>query len=206
MSMIQQVSLDTNLLTAGAMLGTEGKIELIQEINNACGGGSYFGGEDDPYRTSYGHFMTQIVAPVRQNIETIRSVNEEAHMPDVMRPITTVAELKKGIPPCMYKPILTHPAIRQQLEEEVIDGFGIKPTELPDEDVYGRLANNGVASLNDLDENGGVWFVWEYHSDDPEFTDDELEAIRKTREFIDEFMIDEDTKFMDFTDYPSLHG
>ena len=40
----------------------------------------------------------------------------------------------------------------------------------------------------------------------PVLTMEEKEAIRITREFIDQFMSDENTSCVDFTDYPSLHA
>ena len=40
----------------------------------------------------------------------------------------------------------------------------------------------------------------------PVLSMEEKEAIRITREFIDQFMNDENTSCVDFTDYPSLHA
>ena len=205
---VNQVSLDSNVLDIGALLGTSGRSELIQEINSHCGGGSFFGSEMDPYRDSYNVFMQTIVEPIRQARTGLQQVSSSLNKVDQYRSITNLEELERGIPPCMRMGILTYAPIRKQLEEERIDGFGIKAEDLPDEDVYGRLISNGQVEIHSstLDKDGKIDVKWEFSTDDPEITRDELDMLEDTRTFIDKFMSDEDTKYLDFTDYPNLHS
>lgn len=204
---VQQVMLDSSAIDAGALLGTTGRQELINSINARCGGSSFFGSEQNPYRDQYFSFMSKIVAPLRQAKEKLLVASNLLYKVDSYRAIDSLAELEKGIPPCMHMGIITYPPIRQMLEEERIDGFGIKPEHLPDEDVYGRLINNGRVELYDgFSTTGEFTTVEKICSLDPEMTPEELDALEVTRQFIDQFISDEDTRYMDFTDYPSLHA
>ena len=49
-----------------------------------------------------------------------------------------------------------------------------------------------------------VEFMW--NSDDIDLTPEEIMNITLTREFIDKFLKDETTKYLDPTNYPELHG
>lgn len=205
---VNQLSLDSNVLDIGALLGTSGRQDLVREINAHCGGGSFFGTEMDPYKDSYSSFINTIVAPIRQARNDLMQVSSNLFKVDQYRAITSVAELEKGIPPCMRIGIITYPPLRKQLEEERIDGFGMKAENLPEEDVYGRLISNGQFEIHSstLGKNGEIEVNWEFSTDDPEVTREELDMLEDTRAFIDKFMSDDDTKYLDFTDYPNLHS
>jgi hypothetical protein len=45
-----------------------------------------------------------------------------------------------------------------------------------------------------------------WNSDDIDLTPEEIMNITLTREFIDKFLKDETTKYLDPTNYPELHG
>lgn len=204
---IQELQLNTNLLSLGAILGTSGHQDLIRNINAQSGAGSYFGSMSDPFRTGFQVFMSTVVEPIRQVQNTLLGTANKLLKQDVYRPITNVKELEEGIPPCMQLGVIYYQPIRQMLEEERIDGFGIDPKTLWDEDPYESVINSGRAIIHSslLGENGEYDITWTEKSIDPEMTIEEKYALEMTRDFIDEFIEDEDTKHMDFTDFPSLH-
>lgn len=203
---VSYLSLDSSNFTMGALLGSAGKSSVIQSINENCGGGSYFGGETDPFRDGYIAMRREVLAPIQEAVHQAKILRNTVEHPDEIRPISSVKDLEMGVPPKMYIPILTHPIIRTQLEEGIIDGFGISPDQLPEENVYLRLVNNGTIVVNDhLDEEEPM-LEYEFTTEDPELSSDELEAISETYEFIDDWFEDNDTCVYDFTDYPSLHG
>jgi len=78
------------------------------------------------------------------------------------------------------------PPVRKLMEEGRVDGFGYDPNSLQEDDVYGRLIDN--FTCNDVaeasDEEGYYDIKAVQFSDDPEYSDDELYAIHKTREYI----------------------
>lgn len=204
---ISHMSLDTNILSLGAILGQSSSQSLINSINARCGGGSFFNTNNDPFRTGFEHFMQQVVNPIRNVGITLANTAKQIFQQDVMRPITTPKELERGIPPAMQLPIIYYPPIRQMLDEERIDGFGIDPATLEDEDPYATVLESDFVELHSTTVNAKGEFTmhhWE-KSTDPELTEEEKMAIRLTREYIDIFMNDPETQSLDFTDYPNLH-
>ena len=62
---VSRLSLNTNMLDLGAMLGTQGRVDLIRQINRNAGSGSFFGGATDPFREDFLAFQNTIVEPIR---------------------------------------------------------------------------------------------------------------------------------------------
>lgn len=205
---LQSLSLDTNLLSLGAILGTSGSSELISNINQRCGSGSFFGSMEDPFRTGYQAFMTKIVEPIRHVQQTLFSTAKSLFHKDVYRPIDSRKELEKGIPPCMQLGIVYYAPIRRMLEEESIDGFGIDIKTLREDDPFEPVLNSDYVELySDVLRGKGDFDMYHYeYSDSPELSDDEIVALRKTREYIDRFIVDDETQCFDFTSFPDLHS
>ena len=205
---LQSLSLDTNLLSLGAILGTSGSSELISNINQRCGSGSFFGSMEDPFRTGYQAFMTKIVEPIRHVQQTLFSTAKSLFHKDVYRPIDSRKELEKGIPPCMQLGIVYYAPIRRMLEEESIDGFGIDIKTLREDDPFESVLNSDYVELHsDVLRGKGDFDMFHYeYSDSPELSDDEISALRKTREYIDRFIVDDETQCFDFTSFPDLHS
>ncbi len=205
---LQSLSLDTNLLSLGAILGTSGSSELISNINQRCGSGSFFGSMEDPFRTGYQAFMTKIVEPIRHVQQTLFSTAKSLFHKDVYRPIDSRKELEKGIPPCMQLGIVYYAPIRRMLEEESIDGFGIDIKTLREDDPFEPVLNSDYVELHsDVLRGKGDFDMFHYeYSDSPELSDEEIVALRKTREYIDRFIVDDETQCFDFTSFPDLHS
>lgn len=207
--LFHQLSLNTNMLDLGAMLGTQGKVDLIRQINENAGGGSFFGGATDPFRERFQAFTNSIIIPIRQASQMVADTVRDIINPDHYRSITSIAELKKGIPPCMWYGIVYQNDVRDLLTKGVIDGFGIDPNTLADKDPYENLCqsgNSGWISYKDLNEKGEYIVNFMYDSTDPELTPNEALCLSDTRDYIKEFLTDQNTQFIDPTDYPNLRG
>lgn len=205
--LVQSLRLDSNMFDTGALLGTRGHQEVLQEINRNAGG-SYFGSQDDPFRQKFQNYITQIVEPIRMASNKLETFVENVTNTDKFRPITSVQELAKGIPPCMQLPILYFEPVRAMLDEGIIDGFGIDPDTLEKDDPYKKMCESGVCTINSgtIDENGRFDIEFYWSSADPDLTPEEIMDIYVTRQFIDKFLKNELTKYMDPTDYPNIHG
>ena len=203
-----ELSLNTNILSLGGILGTTGSQQLINNINAQCGGASFFGSDLDPFRSGFHSFMTQIVQPIREAQVTLSNATHAMLNPDVYRPIDSVEELEKGIPPCMQLGIIYHPPIRKMLEEERIAGFGIDHKTLMKEDPFANPLKSGYIELHStmLGPNGEYTIEFIDSTDDPPLSFKDKEALRATREYIDRFLQEELTRETDFTNYPNLHG
>ena len=207
MGMLGALTLNTNQLSLSALLGTTSSQSLLDDVNARSGGNNFFGSVSDPFRTGFQNFMVNVVQPIREVGRRAASTAKKLFSQDVMRPIDSVEELKRGIPPCMQMPIAYYPPIRTMIEEERIDGFGIDPRHMDGEDIYQRPLNSGYAQIHSTLLKNGEFKTVEYEDNySPVLTMEEKEAIRITREFIDQFMSDENTSCVDFTDYPSLHA
>ena len=192
--------------SAGALFGTVGRRNVMDAINNALGSSGFFGSAADifaPYRSA---FMSDIVSPLLRVSEAARNLVVAMVNPDEYRPLVTEADFA-AIPPIMQMPIIMYEPLKRLLMDGKIEGFGYNPAWLPEEDVYGRLINNcrcddiGAALVasgdNRYDWHGTYW------STDPRLSEDELEAIEETRDFIDRVLATED---YDPTNYPFARG
>ena len=150
---------------------------------------SLFGAEHDQRAQQ---FVDQYVAPMdKLSIDLAHSVNMVWN-PDHFRVLETVDDFK-SIPACMELPILMFAPVRALFDAGQIDGFGFDPTTLPDEDVYGRLLNNFACDDVEAasDDQGYFPLSAEFRDDDPEYSDDELYALRRTREYIERIILKE---------------
>ena len=204
---LASLSLNSNLFSLGALLGTSGSADLISSINQRCGAGSFFGSMDDPFRAGYQAFMTSVVEPIRQVQQTLASTAKALFNKDVYRPVDSRKELEKGIPPCMQLGIVYYAPIRQMLEEESIDGFGIDPKTLREDDPFEPLLESGYKELHSsvVNAKGEFEIVWHEYTDSPDLDEKEIEALRRTREYIDRFIVDDETQCFDFTSFPDFH-
>jgi len=140
-------------------------------------------------------FINDIINPLKETLGIVRKkINIQLDDANTIRPLTSLEDLINP-PPVMILPIVTFKPIRKLLEEGRIDGYGINPQYLPEEDVYDRLINNGKVDdiLNSLlPKKNKETDETEYYiihrnvitSEDPDLTFEELDAIEETREFL----------------------
>lgn len=207
--MLDTLSLNTNLLSLSALLGTSSSQNLIDDINARSGATNFFGSVNDPFKTGFQNFMMNVVQPIKEVSRLAQATAKKLFSKDVYRPISSIKDLKNGIPPCMQEMVAYYPPIRSMIEEERIDGFGYNPKHMFDYDIYGKALDSGHVDdvFSKMDKDTGEFTIHFYEDDElPVMTREEKEAARITREFIDKFMSDEVTSSVDFTDYPRLHA
>jgi hypothetical protein len=207
MTTMADLSLNTSVLSLGALLGTTGSNELIAKINRQSGNGTYFGSQLDPLRTGFQMFMTKIIEPARATSIKLFDAARQLVNHDVYKKIDSLAKLKEGMPPCMRLGVIYYPPIRRMLEEERITGYGINPLCLQDGDPYGAVLQSGVVDVHSklVGKDGSFEVEWNYSSIDPEMTIEEMECLQATRDYFDKFNADENTAHLDFTDPTQLH-
>ena len=163
------------------LLGARASSDVFDSIN-AQGYKSVFGSDFDHMRQE---FHSRHITPMDVlNFEISRTVNMLLN-PDHIRLLTSIEDLR-SIPTSMEMPILLYAPVRALFEEGRVEGFGYDPDYLPQEDVYGRMIDNfaceDVAAASD--DEGFYEIEATMWSDDPELEDDELYAIRRTRQYI----------------------
>ena len=182
----------------GAILGTTGCTEVLNQINKELGSSSYFGSIDDPFAAQHNYFVYNIVAPMRLIATQFKEQFKELHQPkdnNIFRPIVSVADLEEGIPECMWEAIAQHPTIKALGKQDRVDLFGLDVSLLPESNPYHRLLNNGVStfSAQDLKDSGGTYIEeHDWRSTDPVLSVDDLEALEDTYEFLDRYYTDLD--------------
>lgn len=191
-------------ISAGALLGTTGTSELVSSINSSLGGSNFLSGLSQTFHDIRNSFMENVIRPIQMGRQAISKRVNLLLNPDVIRPLIEEADFR-SVPPSMFLPIVMYPPVRSLLEQGRISGFGFDPDNLPEEDVYGRLINNGTVDdvLGAADKDGQVWFTWEWWSTDPDLSFDELGAIERTREAISQILAN---TLFDPTDYPEERG
>ncbi len=208
MAMLDALTLNTNLLSLSSLLGTDSSQSALSELNARSGGSSFFNSASDPFRDGFSLFMKTVVNPLREVSQMAKTTVNKLFTKDVARPIISLEELKKGVAPCMQLPIVYYAPLRQMLEEERIFGYGINPRTLEDTDIYEPHIESGHVGFTseDLDKSGKITIHFHEDSSDINLSMEDREALRETRRYIDEFMADEDTKCLDFTDPTNLHA
>lgn len=209
-----EMTLDAGPFSSGSLLGTSGNSAILKQMAAEAShmAISHFGSERDPIREGQLAFTAQITEPIRRMASQLQQTRTAVQLEDRILPITNIKELERGVPSCMWMHILTDPPIRDLVRESRIDAWGLKDQDLPEEDVAGRLINNGRADLVkgapcwDKTDPDSFWTTEIYASDDPRFTDDELVFLEQTREFFENFLLDPDTEYLDPTDYPRPRG
>ena len=190
-----------------SLLGNKGSEVLTNVINNYCelgGGGTRFAqNANQEVLTHLNMFYERVIEPERKvNLQIAEALG--TFRLDGIKYITNISELETGIPVSMQEAILSYEPVRKLFIDGKISGFSWKIEDLPIEDRWGRLCNNGrIEDLSEYKEGDEVRYEWEHHKDDPTPSYEELRAIRYTREYIDEFL--EKTNY-DITCYPNKIG
>lgn len=177
--------------TLGALLGTSGSDAIIDNVNRVSGSTTFFGSMYDRYASIRNKFIENIVVPIKAAETALYKTVDAMVNIDHIKPLTTM-DAFKSVTPAMHLPILMYEPVRTLFDQGRVSGFGFDPEFLPEEDVFGRLIDNGTSYdvLADLDDEGAVTLESTYWSDDPEMTDQELDAIEDTRRFIDKILAD----------------
>lgn len=184
------VSAGSSMPSLGALIGSRASSDVFDAINSH-GHSSFFGSDFDNMNRE---FFNRYVRPMDQvNLEIQRTINAVMN-PDHFRILDSIEDFR-SIPPCMEMAIVMFEPVRQGIIEGRMEGFGYDPSTLCDEDVYGRMIDNftceDVAAASD--DQGYYDIHGTVSSDDPDMTDDELFAIRKTRNYIlDKILADTD--------------
>lgn len=176
----------------GALLGTQGHKEVLDQINSELGSSSFFG-SDDPFASQHEFFIKRVVEPIQLVAQQFKAQFKELVHPqeaNVFRPIISLVDLERGIPECMWEAVAMHPTVRKLGKQHRVDLFGIDESSLPEENPYERLMNNGKVTLDaeSLRENDGKYEVEFTHcTTDPVLTDDELYDLADTYDFLSLF-------------------
>lgn len=78
--------------------------------------------------------------------------------------------------------LITYAPVRQLILEERISGFGYDPASIPDEDIIGRMINNGRAYIK---EDGSYERSMTKYSDDLNYSDKQLRKFDRQRDMVD---------------------
>jgi len=194
--------------TLGMFTGHAGNSAVFERLNSrfADTAGVMFGSAQSFFSSKYDAFTSKIRELDKQAMEVFNAASAALFHPDTLIPINSMAMLE-NVPPCMHVPILTMPRMRELLNQGVIYGWGVDPTSLPEEDVVGRLLDNGTIYFNHPDKPNDLPMTFTIKSDDPVYDFDQLSILRETREFIDntlEAQLKGD--YLDITDLPSVMG
>ena len=170
--------------------GSTGMQDVIEHMNakwHTQGSGVIFG--EGVFGERYRAFTDLVSNRQSAAIAMVEKTIQSVACPDMFQVIDS-REALEHVPPCMYIPLLTHAPLRKLLEEGRIGGWGVKPEELPEEDIAGRMMNNGrFDTMNKEwmnDPEAGVSYV--FKTGDPDYTIEQLNMIETSRWFIDEFL------------------
>lgn len=194
----------------GAMIGNVHSQDILTQINARWGTNTVaFGLANDPYKDEYQNFMNLLNTEIQKSDDYVLNTTQRIFNPDIYMPITNEHDLA-CIPQCMQIPMLMMPVMRDMFEQGMIWGWGWNPESLPEEDVYGRLIDNGrITIVPGHPEETPDYITWEYRTTDPDLTEDQLDAIDKSRRWLAEMIyqeLSENGQHRDPTDLSNLIG
>ena len=171
-----------------SLLGTNASSDVLTYLNNQYGsqGGVIFGQPGDPLADSFNNLMNVVTQQLVQTDQIVQDTVTAVEQPYMIRAITSEEQLYHT-PVSMQLPILMYAPVRKLFEEDRIYGYGYDKTCLPDEDVFGRLIDNGSVVFNPdhyEDKKIPEYITEEWKTDDPILSEEELEDIEKTRAFV----------------------
>jgi len=179
------------------ILGNGGSQAFLQTLNSGYSGSSIFGTARDMFGDIHNKFVREVVEPARQAIQRVRDTIKVYDDPDfnTIRSLTKIDDLA-NVPPMMHLPILTYGPVRKLLLEGRISGYGYDVNSIPEEDVFGRLIDNGRVDMGKWIAEGADFkhlpdIISEVHPlTDPDLSEEQLEAIENTRKLIDKVLSD----------------
>ncbi len=187
----------------GKLFGTVSDENVLNAINNYSESSNVIFGQDNPITKQFNNLVNIVKNSLQTSMDFVdRAVNVITNK-NTLKPITK-EEHFNFIPESMHEAILMCEPIKQLFLEDRIYGFGYKA--LPDEDVWGRLINNGSVYIDKDTKPDDVKFQWEWKSTDPIHTIEDIDAVEKTRGFICEWYdneIKKDDRIRDITDWPN---
>lgn len=175
------ISSGSQNISLGMLLGSRVSGEVFDSINST-GHSSFF---DNEFAHMRNEFLNRYVRPMDAlSNDLTRTVNMVMN-PDRIRILDTVEDFR-SIPPSMELAILMFEPVLQGFKEGRIEGFGYDINTLPEEDIHGRYIDNftceDVAEASD--DDGYYDIKATFYSDDIDLSEDEVYAIRKTRDYI----------------------
>lgn len=189
-------AIETNAMPSiGSILGSTGSTEIINSINDQMNNSHFFNNSEDAFIGSREVFLKEFIDPIKENIFRLKKITDKIRDPheDKIRPLIMEEDFD-DVPPCMQLAILTYEPIKKLLNKGRIFGFGYDAENIDvQEDVYGRLINNGLvenirSDNNTIDKGGCIEHIEEYKSTDPIWTFDELDMVDDTRQYIDQLL------------------
>lgn len=171
----------------GSLLGTHIGFDVFDKMN-VQGFKSFFGSDFDDMRARY---IREEVLPADQLSVNISGMVATVMNHDVIRPLLSIEDFQ-AIPPVMEMAICLFDPVRKGILEGRMEGFGYDPDSLPEEDYFGRMIDNFSCDdvLAACDNEGYFDLEGTMLSTDPDLSDDQLWAIRKTRQYIQNHILD----------------
>ena len=189
---------------AGMLFGVRGNQAIIDHLNEESAFGSMvFGSDNDPFADRANLFNRLFVNIARDTEHLLEKTASWLFERDVIIRLKEKDDLAH-VPVAMHMPILTYAPIRKLFEDGQIDGWGHEIDELPDDNIWDRVINNGYIGIDPLTGELPEFYEWEKHIDDPEYTLEELNDLMEARQFIDEFILEQlsdDGDMIDPTNY-----
>lgn len=173
-----------------SLMGTTSSAAVLRDINSDPGA-VVFGSERDPLADRFRYMMNTVIQPLVQTQDVMHKVVQQVQVVD--EAVDTFKAIREEedlytVPESMHEAILMYEPVRKLHKEGRIHAYGLEYGNMPKEDHFGRLINNGTIEYDGGVPETDIEFVWDMISTDPNLSDEELEAIRDTRSFLNNYI------------------
>ncbi len=190
----------------GGNYGQQAVLDKLNSVWSSNGSGVLFG--QSSWGDRYAAFTQTITARDNAVMKAVERTLDVTFRPNKILDIQSIEDLEE-IPPIMFNSILTMPQVRPLYEQGLIKGWGIDPMDLPQDDVVGRLLNNGTFDTGAEDYDREAPVTYTFCTDDPDYSFDELSLLRSSRQWIAEELerqLSDGGDYLDITDMPNRMG
>lgn len=211
---VQVINLESDL-DMGVLFGARGSQDLTNYINSRDPGTSLFQDELGGLASYRQRFLDTLVTPVQRTNEQVEGLigryieyrNPYEYESQGVHPALDLADLR-NIPEWMILPILTYDPVYELFRDGRVIGYGFSiPTVKSWKPMYDRVIHNaGTVHPNSseyFDDENDDDFTTDVWSSDIEFSEEELDAIYDTLDYVDMLIR---TTLIDPTDPDSIRG
>lgn len=180
-----------NMLDGGIHLAHYAPSYVIDDINRKMGSEQlHFGGIGDKFGQLFNTFDRLFVQPLNQAKVKIQQTKKIMLGEVQMIPILTEEDLAI-VPEHMYIPLLAYAPLRELHAAGRIDGWGVSPDVVPTRDAWKDVLECGYAETDPITGKFPEYVRWKVSTDDPILEDEEKEALRESRRYMEVFLAEE---------------
>lgn len=172
-------------------VGNYAPSHVLEQINRDMGAERiHFGSVGERFNSLFNTFDNLFVKTLNTAKIMIDQTKKVIQGTVTMIPILTEDDLYI-VPENMHIPLLAYEPLRKLHVEEKIDGWGVSPDWVPNDDPWKPVLEFGYIETDPITGDLPEEVFWQWSTHDPELSDSEVEALRESRRYFETMIAQE---------------